>query len=226
MGVLFWYNILIIAGMLVSIPYFFFAQKEYRKKHLIIFLVLLGTSITEVMTRDLQLSKINNSLVINIGYITISISLLFVFFYFILNQNKLIIFLSGFYITWIIINSIFFQPIASTFQNYSWALSSFIIIGMCFYYFYEVLTKDKYLNQSLISIPDFWIVSFVLFFYSCSFLYFVSFNFFYDKIDITFYRQLNFLIKILGSSMYMVMGLAFYAPLVFKNKNISGTSIS
>ena len=71
-------------------------------------------------------------------------------------------------------------------------------------------------GKNLLSVPEFWIVSFLLFFYSCSFLYFVSFSFFYERMDITFYRQLNFLIKILGSAMYLVMGLAFYAPFVFK----------
>ncbi|EOZ95951.1 hypothetical protein A33Q_2544 [Indibacter alkaliphilus LW1] len=34
------------------------------------------------------------------------------------------------------------------------------------------------------------------------------------------------LIRALSVLMYLVMGLAFYAPLVFKSENISDTSIS
>jgi hypothetical protein len=209
---------MIIIGMLISIPYFFIGKKEYKKKHLVIFLVLICTSFVEFRAKQLQLLKINNTLVINSGYIIIGISLLFIFFYLILNKSKTPLFLWTIYITWIIINSIFFQPIATTFQNYSWGLASLIIIGMCFYFFYSIFSKNQFENRSLLSIPEFWIVSFLMFFYACSFLYFISFSF-YERMDITLYRQLNFLIKILGSIMYVIMGLAFYAPLVFKEND-------
>ncbi|RPA67047.1 hypothetical protein EF405_18130 [Cyclobacteriaceae bacterium YHN15] len=218
MDALNWYNVLIIIGMLFSIPYFFIGKKEYQKKHLVIFFVLICTSFVEFRAKQLQLLKFNNTLVINSGYIIISISLLFIFFYLILNKSKTPLFLWIIYITWIIINSIFFQPIGTTFQNYSWGLASLIIIGMCFYFFYSIFSKNQFENRSLLSIPEFWIVSFLMFFYACSFLYFISFSF-YERMDITLYRQLNFLIKILGSIMYVIMGLAFYAPLVFKEND-------
>jgi hypothetical protein len=219
MGFFSWYNLLIIFGMLVSIPYFFFPEREYRKKHLVIFLVLICTSFVEVRAKQLQLLKIPNSLVINTGYIIIGISLLFVFFYLILDKSKKPLFLWIIYITWIIINSIFFQPIATTFQNYSWGLASLMIIGLSFYFFYSIFSKNQFEGKSLLSIPEFWIVSFLMFFYACSFLYFISFSFYYERMDITLYMQLNFLIKILGATMYVIMGLAFYAPLVFKEND-------
>jgi hypothetical protein len=214
-----WYNVLIIIGMLFSILYFFIAEKENQKKHLVIFLVLICTSFVEVRASQLKLLKINNTLVINSGYIIIGISLLFAFFHLVLNKSKIPIFLWIIYITWIIINSIFFQPIGTTFQNYSWGLASLMIIGLSFYFFYGIFSKNQFEGKSLLSIPEFWIVSFLMFFYACSFLYFISFSFYYERMDITLYRQLNFLIKILGATMYVIMGLAFYAPLVFKEND-------
>ncbi|SMD42707.1 hypothetical protein SAMN00777080_1269 [Aquiflexum balticum DSM 16537] len=213
-----WYHVLIIIGMLVSIPYFYLAKGENRKKHLVIFLILLCTSITEVRARQLQLLKINNTLVVNTGYIIIGISLIFLFFYFILNQSKKPLYLWVVYMAWIIINSIYFQTITTTFQNYSWALASLLIIGMCLYFFYSIFSKNQFENINLIAVPEFWVVSFLMFFYASSFLYFISFTFYYDKMDIELYMQLNFLIKIMGSIMYLVMGLAFYAPYIFRNK--------
>lgn len=218
MEALTWYHLLIITGMFVSIPYFFLAKRENRKKHIVIFLILLCTSIVEVRAKQLAFFKINNTFVVNTGYIIIGISLLFLFFYFTLNQSKKPLYLWAIYMGWIIINSIYFQPITTTFQNYSWALGSLLINGMCLYFFYSIFSNNQFENKNLISVPDFWIVSFLMFFYESSFLYFIAFSFFYERMNITFYRQLNFLIKILGSIMYLVMGLGFYAPFVFKKE--------
>jgi hypothetical protein len=220
MEALHWYNILIIIGMLASIPYFFLAERESTKKHLVIFLILLCTSITEVRAKQLQLLKINNTFVVNTGYIIIGISLLFLFFH-LIQKSKKPLYLWIIYMGWIIINSIYFQTITTTFQNYSWALASLLIIGMCLYFFYSIFSKNQFENKNLISVPEFWIVSFLMFFYASSFLYFISFTFYYDKMDIELYMQLNFLIKIIGCIMYLVMGLAFYAPYIFR-KEVKG----
>jgi len=218
MDALTWYHVLIIIGMLASIPYFYLAKRENRKKHLVIFLILLSTSFTEVRAKQLQLLKINNSFVVNTGYIIIGISLLFLFFYLILNESKKPLYLWIVFIGWIIINSVYFQPITTTFQNYSWALGSLFIMGMSLYFFYGIFSNNRFEDKNLLSIPEFWIVSFLMFFYACSFLYFVSFNFFYEKVDIALYIQLNFLIKILGSILYLILGLAFYAPYIFRKE--------
>jgi len=220
MEALHWYNILIIIGMLASIPYFFLAERESTKKHLVIFLILLCTSITEVRAKQLQLLKINNTFVVNTGYIIIGISLLFLFFH-LIQKSKKPLYLWIIYMGWIIINSIYFQTITTTFQNYSWALASLLIIGMCLYFFYSIFSKNQFENKNLISVSEFWIVSFLMFFYASSFLYFISFTFYYDKMDIELYMQLNFLIKIIGCIMYLVMGLAFYAPYIFR-KEVKG----
>ncbi len=212
-----WYNRLIILGMLISIFYFFIASKENRIIHTIVFVKLLVISATEVKLKQLATMGINNYFIANIGYLLIGISLIFLYFYFLIDRNKYILMLWVIYLFFILINSHYFQPIATTFQNYTWALSSIMIIGMSLYFFYSIFSNNRFEDKNLTSIPSFWIVSFLMFFYACSFLYFLSFNFSFDRMGMQLFSQLNFLIKILGAAMYLVMGLAFYAPLVFKS---------
>ncbi len=72
------------------------------------------------------------------------------------------------------------------------------------------------MEKNLLAVPEFWIISFFMFFYSSSLLFFLSFNFYIEKMEFELLLQLNFLINILGALMYLVMSLAFYAPRVFK----------
>ncbi|TVP46027.1 MAG: hypothetical protein EA341_14555 [Mongoliibacter sp.] len=217
MGPIYWYNGLIILGMLLSIPYFFIASKENRIIHTIVFVKLLVISATEFRSKQLGSMGINNYFIANTGYLLIGISLIFLYFYFLIDRNKYILILWVIYLFFILMNSLYSQPITTSFQNYTWALSSLMIIGISLYFFYSIFSNNRFENKNLISIPSFWIVSFLMFFYACSFLYFLSFNFSFDSMGMQLFSQLNFLIKILGAAMYLVMGLAFYAPLVFKS---------
>lgn len=217
MGPIYWYNGLIILGMLLSIPYFFIASKENRIIHTIVFVKLLVISATEFRSKQLASMGINNYFIANTGYLLIGISLIFLYFYFLIDRNKYILILWVIYLFFILMNSLYSQPITTSFQNYTWALSSLMIIGISLYFFYSIFSNNRFENKNLISIPSFWIVSFLMFFYACSFLYFLSFNFSFDSMGMQLFSQLNFLIKILGAAMYLVMGLAFYAPLFFKS---------
>jgi hypothetical protein len=219
----FWYNILITIGMLFSIPYFFIGDKQYKKMHLVIFIILVIISIVEISGKYRQLLSQNNTIIYNVGYIMMGLSLKLYFFSLVFegkNDKRMATYLLTAFILWVTVNFLFFQPF-QVFHHYSLAFGSFIIIGLSLYYFYGIFFKNWYLNKNLLAVPEFWIVSFLMFFYACSFLYFVSFNFFYEQVDIALYIQLNFLIKILGSIMYLILGLAFYAPYIFR-KEVKG----
>jgi hypothetical protein len=218
MQLFFWYNILIVLGMLLSIPYFFFGENQNKKKHLVIFLILVLISLVEVLGKYQQLSGQNNTTIYNVGYVIIGLSLKFYFFSLVFQEKKekmLVLFLWSAFIIWSIINFLFFQSFG-VFHHYSFAFGSLILIGLCFYFFHGIFFKNWYLDKKLLAVPEFWIVSFIMFFYSASLLYFISFSFYYEGMDVTFYKRLNFFVNIMGSIMYLVMGLAFYAPLVFK----------
>ncbi|SMD42706.1 hypothetical protein SAMN00777080_1268 [Aquiflexum balticum DSM 16537] len=214
----FWYNILIVLGMLLSIPYFFIGAQQSKKKHLVIFLILILISLVEVLGKYQQLSGQNNTTIYNVGYVIIGLSLKFYFFSLVFQEKKgkmLVLFLWSAFITWSIINFLFFQSFG-VFHHYSFAFGSLILIGLCFFFFHGIFFKNWYMDKNLLAVPEFWIVSFIMFFYSASLLYFISFSFYYEGMDVTFYKRLNFFVNIMGCIMYLIMGLAFYAPLVFK----------
>jgi hypothetical protein len=220
MELFYWYNLLIILGMLLSIPYFFIGENQNRKKHLVIFLILIIIIAVELLGRYLSLSgSKNNTFIYNIGYVTIGLSLKISFFFLVFHEKKeksLVLLLLTLFITWCFINFLLIQPFG-VFHHYSLTFGSLIIIGLCFNYFYGIFFKNWCLEKNLLAIQDFWIISFLMFFYSSSLLYFLSFSFFTENFKIELFIQLNFLIKVLGVMMYIVMGLAFYAPLLFKD---------
>jgi len=220
MTVIYWYTILIILGMLSSIPCFFLNTDQNKKKHLIIFLILVLITIVELWGRHKALLGQNNSLIYNVGYILMGLSLKLYFFFYVFKEKKekrFVLTLLTAYLSWCIINFLFFQP-HRIFHHYSFAFGSLIIIGFCFYFFYGIFFKNWYLDRNLLAVSEFWVISFLMFFYSASFLHFISFKFYIEKMNIDLFRQLSFLVKILGNMMYVVMGLAFYAPLLFKER--------
>jgi len=116
-----------------------------------------------------------------------------------------------------IVNSLFFQPIVSVFQNYSLILGSFLIIifSICFYF--NVFKREDYMEVNLLSLPYFWIVTMLFFYYASTFLMFASWAFIYPMSS-DFVEPLGRLNRLLAAVSYLVMGLAFYAPKVFTGK--------
>jgi hypothetical protein len=223
MEAFFWYTNLIFLGMLLSIPYFFMGDISHRKKHLIIFLILILTTVVEILGKYMAVTKQNNSWIYNIGYVIFGLSLIFYFFSLVFQEKKekrVVFFLWVSFIGWEVTNVLFYQSIFYVFHHYSLAYGSFLIIGLCFYFFHGIFFKNWYLEKNLIEVPEFWVISFLMFFHSASLLYFISFSFYLEYMDRALFLQLSFLNKILGVSLYIVMGLAFYAPLVFRKSNV------
>lgn len=204
--------------MLFCIPYFYIEDHQNKKKHLVIFLILVLISLVEVLGKYQQLLGQNNTIIYNIGYVLIGLSLKLYFFSLVFpekSEKRLVFYLWTAFITWSVINFLFYQSFG-VFHHYSLALGSLFLIGLCFYYFFGIFFKNWYQDKNLLAVPEFWIISLLMFFYSASLLYFISFSFYLEKMDTELFLQLNFLIKTLGVMMYLVLGLAFYAPRVFK----------
>lgn len=58
-------------------------------------------------------------------------------------------------------------------------VSSTVIIISCFIYFLELITRDEYLELNLLRYSGFWIVTCLLFYFSASFMIFISFKYLY-----------------------------------------------
>jgi len=214
-----WYHYGVLLGMLLSLPTFFIKNHAYRKPHLIIFGVLLMIAVWEIVAINIARRGINNSFYGNLIFVYTETLLLLYFFSVIFQARKItkIILCLGFlFVAWGFINSFFIESLLF-FQTYSFAMGSMLLIGCCIYFFYRILYKDWYAEKNLLGFPIFWIVSVILFFYSCSFLYFSSFRMIYEM-DRELMLQMVTFNRIISFTMYLVMGLAFYAPLIFKEK--------
>ena len=213
-----WYNLFIITGMLVSIPCFFLDIKD-KGIHRIVFSILLLASCLETFAVYSTSLGIQNAFHYNIFYIYLETFIILYFFHTLFSQEKrrvIILYAGIFLFLWGIINSLYFQSIY-TFQTYSYSLAGIMIIGCSIYFFYGIFFKYWYKDLNLLSVPFFWIVTVILFFYSGSFLFF-STQTMWLELDLSLYLSLSMINKVLAITMYLVMGIAFYAPFVFKDK--------
>lgn len=204
--------------MLLSIPCFFLDLKGFKKGHRIVFSILVLVSIVEVYGGYLARQGIRNHWVYNIGFAYGETVLILTYLSVVLNspKNKVILKLTALLFgIFGILNSLFFDSI-DQFHNYSLTIGSILIILGCFYFFYVVMTQDTYLDEKLWQVPDFWVVSFFLLFYSASMMYF---SFLYNIIELedAMWRRLNFVLRVIGGTMYLVLGLVYYIP-VFSKK--------
>lgn len=206
--------------MLLSIPCFFLDLKGFKKGHRIVFSILVLVSIVEVYGGYLARQGIRNHWVYNIGFAYGETVLILTYLSVVLNspKNKVILKLTALLFgIFGILNSLFFDSI-DQFHNYSLTIGSILIILGCFYFFYVVMTQDTYLDEKLWQVPDFWVVSFFLLFYSASMMYF---SFLYNIIELedAMWRRLNFVLRVIGGTMYLVLGLVYYIPVFAKKEN-------
>lgn len=211
------YLAMIWVGMLVSIPAFFIPKRQYKNQHACIFIILLAVTIVESYGLYTSLNGINNAWAFNIVFVYLETMLFLYFFALLYNDfkfTKMVFLIITLYIIWGILNTTFFQSF-DLLQTYSFIAGSFIIIGFSIHYYHQIFNANIFGDQRLLSVPSFWIVTFVLFFYACSFLFFASVRMM-DETNFGIFINIFFMIKILGAIMYLVMGLAFYAPFAFK----------
>jgi hypothetical protein len=208
---------LIWLGTTASIPTFFISNHSYKNQHRCIFLILITISILESYGFYTSSKGINNAMAYNIVFVYLETILILYFFALISNTSgftKKVFLIITLYILWGVFNTAFIQSWEQL-QTYSFSVGSFLIIGFSLHYFYRIFKANTFESQNLLSVPSFWIVTFVLFFYACSFLYFSSVRLM-DVNSFGFYRIIYNMILILGSLMYLIMGLAFYTPYFFK----------
>lgn len=219
MALLHWYNLMIFAGMLLSIPCFFFDLRAYRKSHRVIFMILTLISFVEGYGRYLGSNGIPNAWVFNLGFVYSETILVLIYFSIIIDNpkaQKIFLIVAGLFGFFAFANLGFLQPIDQLHSN-SLSIASIIIILSSLYFFFRLLTKDLYLDEKLWQVPDFWVISFFLMFYSSSLLYF---TFIGDIIALGGDLQtlLTFVLRIISGTLYLVLGLVYYLPLL-KQRN-------
>jgi hypothetical protein len=206
---------MIWTGMLLSIPCFFLDLKKYRNSHRVVFMILVLVSIVEGYGKYLGLNGIPNAWVFNLGFVYSETILVMVYFSIVVDNpmaKKFFRIIAGLFILLAFANIGFLQPIDQLHSS-SLSIASIIIILSSLYFFFRLLTKDLYFDERLWQVPDFWVISFFLLFYSSSLLYF---TFIADIIALggDLQKLLTFVLKIVSGTLYLVLGLVYYLPLL------------
>lgn len=220
--ILYIYPGLIWLAVLLSIPAFFEVNTQSKKYHRLISGIIVMVAVLETYGAYSILNSQNSSIFHNLLFVHAESLLLLYFFYlnFSLKKVRQSILVSGLVLmVWAVINSLFFQPINSSFQTYSFIPSAIILIIYCIGYFYSIIKEDKFQDVKIVAVPSFWIVTVVMFFYSCSLMFFASIPLVNPENYELVYKIYN-LIRGLSILMYLIMDLAFYAPIFFKTRSI------
>ena len=216
------YIFFILLALIVSFSQFLVKnkKKDYIHTHRLIFVLLFMVLVLEIIGEVTAQYAYNNSLFYNLLFVYLETCMIFYFFYLIHEDKQIkksIIYALFSYLVLGLLVTLFFQPIHLEFHNFSYAFGSMIIIMLAIKFFLDVFNLKRYEDRNLLSIPYFWIVTVILFFYSATFFYFTPLRLLYD-IDQSLIEPLSIIIQFLAGLMYTVFGLSFYAPYIFRER--------
>lgn len=215
-------------SVVFSLYYIKLKKNDRVQGHGIILGILLLVLIFESIGKYTASMKINNSLLYNTCWVYLESFLLIFYFYRFETsktaKNKILLF-SSFLLVWGIVNSLFFQPIASVFQFYSFLPNSILILILCIRFLSNMLNLRVFKDWNLIALPHFWISTAILFFYVEAVLVFGLFQFspqfVTDNVSIVFGFN-----RLMAGMMYLIFGLSFFLPTFFSKNFNEGNSMA
>lgn len=213
-----YYPISILISLIIGSLYLFKKDRPYKKTHYLILSILLIVTILEFYCTYSANRSIQNTIYYNIFFVLIETNLILFYFFLISERKKLRIIISMFILvfsSWYLINALLFQNIVTHFQTNSYLLGGILLIAFSGRFFYEVFSFQRYPDSNLLSIPHFWNVTGILFFYSVSFMHFISIQI--PNIDEDFFKSIAPIVQISSVLMYLLMGLSFHLPVIFKD---------
>lgn len=214
-----YYTISLQISLLLAFFYLFQKSKPYKKTYFLILLILFTGTVLELFATYLANQGIRNLFYYNLVFILFETNLILLYCFLVseIKKIKRFILISMISFTsWYIINALYFQNIFMEFQTNSYVLGSLLIILFSGRFFYEIFSFQKYPEGNLLAIPHFWIITGIIFFYATSFMFFVSIQI--PDINSEFLRSLAPLIRILSMIMYLLMGISFHFPSIFKQE--------
>jgi len=119
--------------------------------------------------------------------------------------QKIVLYILIGYLFFSIANLLFFQTI-HTYNSITYALGCLLVVSFCIYYFFE-LFRQKYIVR-LTREPSFWIVTGLLFYFTCSFPLLASINFM-AKVPEIIINNLQTLIQLMNILLYSLYTVAF-----------------
>lgn len=217
-GIFDYYTISIIISLIIGLLYLFKKNRSYKNTHCLILVILFLVTVLELYATYTANKNIHNIFYYNIFFVLAETNLILFYFLIISDIKKIrlmtlmaIIIFS----TWYLINALFFQNIITHFQTNSYLIGGLLIIIFSGRFFYEIFSFQKYPEGNLLAIPHFWIITGIFFFYTVSFMHFISIQI--PDIDKNFLLSIAPIVRIMSVLMYLLMGLSFHFPTIFKD---------
>jgi len=203
-------------GLIFSAIYFLLGRprEEYKRTHKVVFGVLMLTFLAEVIWKVAVEIDLDSFLLYNLLFVHLRVATMLVFFYYLpfscQIQDKILLALVVFLVSSLVI-SLFLQPANVMIQSYSQMFGNGLILFFSLIFFKDIIRQSKYKEHNLLSLPYFWIATFVLFSFGESFIfYFFSSLFFPNNLyDLGF---IQIFVQFFAGLMFLVFGVAFYIP--------------
>ncbi len=180
------YIILVYVLAIIGVMGFFKNSEIYKKQTQYILLLLLLVLIWfyESLSYLLVYNRIVNFWVYNIFYFHFSSIMLLLLIRSFLKSWKFKTFIaceiSIFLCISIFLHSIGFLKLNDS-PEVMIFLVAFVVILACGLFFYELVSLPYYLERNILRLFEFWIVTINFFYYSCSFMVFVSYKYLYTN---------------------------------------------
>ncbi|GAB2625549.1 hypothetical protein [Belliella aquatica] len=215
------YLVCIGVSLFASVLFWGIKNKPQIKNHGVILAILFLVFLMEI-TGDYTASRsINNSLLYNIGWVYLE-SVLLIFYFYTLEIDALvkkkIRLITISMMTWGLGNTLFFQDITSTFQFFSFLPFAIAIIILSVHFLSKILNLKIFAERNILSVPHFWIVCALLFFYCEAVLLFGTYQFYPKPIIENVALLFNFN-RLLAGIMYLTFGLSFFIPFFISKRN-------
>lgn len=222
------YLFVIGLSVVLSLVNFGLKKNNRLQGHGIILGILILVLVFESIGSYTSSMKINNSLLYNICWVYVESLLLALYFYKFeksTSSKKNIFLVSFLLLLWGIVNSVFFQPISTVFQFYSFLPNSLFILALCVRFLSNMLNLRIFKDWNLIALPHFWISTAILFFYVEAVLVFGMYQFspqfVVENISVIFGFN-----RMMAGMMYLIFGLSFFFPTMFKRNFAEGNTMA
>jgi hypothetical protein len=216
------FHICLFLGLIISATYFGVkkSKQEYTQIHQVVFLVLLVTVISECIWVITQNSLAHRITLYNFLFIYLRISIMLTLIYFLpfscQIQNKILLAI-GIFLLYGLINSTWIQPIALGIQSYSQMFGNGIILFFSLIFFKDIIRQSRFKDRNLLSLPYFWIATFILFSFGESFIFYLFSTLFFP-FQLKNIGFIQMFVQFFTGLMFLVFGVAFYIPAVFDKK--------
>lgn len=217
------FHFCLFLGLILSASYFSVkkSKKEYALIHQVVFGVLLTTVASEILWQSEIVGISERFFLYNVLFVYLRITLMLTLIYFLpfscAIQNKIILSVAIFMIAGLV-NSLWIQPLETGIQSYTQMFGNGIILLFSLIFFKDIIRQSRFKDTNLLSLPYFWIATFILFSFGESFIfYFFSTLFFPVQLNNLGFVQM--FVQFFAGLMFLVFGVAFYIPKVFKSKS-------